>query len=116
VLYATDQTVSRPASAAAVTDGLSRTLLVAEACDREHVGDDSRIAGDSCWACGSNCFPLAARVINSPDFDGFRSRHAEGLFGLFADGHVAFLHDRTDGRVLIAMCTKSGGETDSSGQ
>jgi len=36
--------------------------------------------------------------------------------GLFADGHVASLHDRTDGRVLIAICTKSGGETESLGQ
>jgi hypothetical protein len=30
--------------------------------------------------------------------------------------NVAYLHDRTDGRVLIAICTKGGGETDSPGQ
>jgi len=116
VLYATDQTVSRPASPAAIVDGLSNTLLVAEASDREHVGAETRIAGDTCWACGSNCFPLSARVINTPEFDGFQSKHLNGLFGLFADGHVAFLHDRTDGRVLIAICTKSGGETEAPGQ
>jgi prepilin-type processing-associated H-X9-DG protein len=55
-------------------------------------------------------------VINTPEFDGFQSKHLNGLFGLFADGHVAFLHDRTDGRVLIAICTKSGGETEAPGQ
>ena len=64
VLYATDQTVSRPASPAAIVDGLSNTLLVAEASDREHIGDETRRAGDSCWACGSNCFPLSARAIS----------------------------------------------------
>jgi type II secretory pathway pseudopilin PulG len=37
VLYATDQAVSRPASQAAIVDGRSNTLLVAEASDREHV-------------------------------------------------------------------------------
>ena len=116
VLYATDQTVSRPASPAAILDGLSNTLLVAEASDREHVGDETRSAGDSGWACGSNCFPLSARAINAPEFDGFQSKHPNGLFGLFADGHVASLHDRTDGRVLIAICTKSGGETESRGE
>jgi len=116
VLYATDQTVSRPASPAAIVDGMSNTLLVAEASDREHIGVETRRAGDSSWACGSNCFPLSARVLNVPEFDGFQSKHPNGLFGLFADGHVAYLSDRTDGRVLIAICTKSGGETDSPGQ
>ena len=117
ILYATDKKVQRPASPAAVSDGLSRTLMVTAASDREHEGnDETRKAGDSCWACGSNCFPLSARAINVPEFDGFQSKHPNGLFGLFADGHVAYLHDRTDGRVLIAICTKSGGETDSSGQ
>ena len=72
-------------------DGLSNTLLVAEASDREHIGDETRSAGDNCWACGSNCFPLSARVINSPEFDGFQSKHPSGLFGLFADGHVEAL-------------------------
>ena len=116
VLYATDQAVSRPASPAAIVDGLSHTLLVAEASDREHIGAETRKAGDSCWACGSNCFPLSARVLNVPDFNGFQSKHPNGLFGLFADGHVVYLNDRTDGRVLIAICTKSGGETDSPDQ
>ena len=116
VLHATDQVVPKPSSPAAVSDGLSKTLIVAEACDREHFGDESRSAGDSCWACGSNCFPLSSRVINAPEFDGFRSNHVGGLFGLFADGHVAYLHDQTDSHVLIAICTKSGGEPDSPGQ
>jgi hypothetical protein len=111
ILYATDKKVQRPASPAAVSDGLSRTLMVTEASDREHEGnDETRRAGDSCWACGSNCFPLNARVINVPEVDGFQSKHFDGIYGLFADGHVRFITNRTDAKVLIAISTKSGGE------
>jgi len=111
ILYATDKKVQRPASPAAVSDGLSRTLMVTEASDREHEGnDETRKAGDSCWACGSNCFPLNARVINVPEVDGFQSKHFDGIYGLFADGHVRFITNRTDAKVLIAISTKSGGE------
>ncbi len=117
ILYATDTKVQRPASPAAVSDGLSRTLMVTEASDREHVGsDETRKAGDSCWACGSNCFPLNARVINVPEVDGFQSKHFDGIYGLFADGHVTFITNRTDAKVLIAISTKSGGETESLAQ
>ena len=31
-------------------------------------------------------------------------------YGLFADGHVRFITNRTDAKVLIAISTKSGGE------
>ena len=111
ILYATDTKVQRPASPAAVSDGLSRTLMVTEASDREHEGnDETRKAGDSCWACGSNCFPLNARVINVPEVDGFQSKHFDGIYGLFGDGHVTFITNRTDAKVLIAISTKSGGE------
>jgi prepilin-type N-terminal cleavage/methylation domain-containing protein len=114
ILYATDRKVQRPASPAAVSDGLSRTLMVTEASDREHVGnDETRRAGDSCWACGSNCFPLNARVINVAEVDGFQSKHFDGVYGLFGDGHVTFITNRTDAKVLIAISTKSGGETES---
>ena len=98
ILYATDATYSQPATAASVSDGLSRTLMVAEACDREVIGGpDTHTHGDACWACGNNCFPLNSRVINDPTVDSFRSRHAEGLYGLFGDGHVSFL-------TIASMC------------
>jgi len=113
ILYATDARVKQPASPASVSDGLSKTLMVTEASDREHVGSETRRAGDSCWACGSNCVPLNARVINAPESDGFQSKHIYGIQGLFADGRVSFIHERTDARVLIAISTKSGGETES---
>ena len=64
------------------------------------------------WACGNNCFPLNSRVINDPSVDAFRSLHSGGLNSLYGDGHTSFLSDRLDVRVLIAICTRTGGETE----
>lgn len=101
----------RPATAASVSDGLSKTLLVAEGVDREQVGAADTIrSGDAGWASGFNCFPLNCRVVNVPDVDGFRSMHFGGLYGLFGDGHVHFIGEAIDVPVLIAISTKSGGE------
>ena len=113
ILYATDHEYKLSATAASVSDGLAKTLLVAEAVDREvEGGPDTHLVGDACWACGNNCFPLNSRVINDPSVDGFRSHHAGGLNSLYGDGHISFLNDRLDVRVLIAICTRAGGETE----
>jgi prepilin-type N-terminal cleavage/methylation domain-containing protein/prepilin-type processing-associated H-X9-DG protein len=113
ILYATDHEYKLSATAASVSDGLSKTLLVAEAVDREAVGgEDTHFIGDACWACGNNCFPLNSRVINDPSVDAFRSLHVGGLNSLYGDGHVSFLNDRLDVRVLIAICTRAGGESE----
>jgi prepilin-type N-terminal cleavage/methylation domain-containing protein/prepilin-type processing-associated H-X9-DG protein len=111
ILYATDAEYRHAATAASVSDGLSRTLLVAEAVDRDTSGADSHTHGDACWACGTNCFPLNSRVVNDPSVDGFRSLHTGGINSLYGDGHVSFLDERVDVRVLIAICTRAGGET-----
>jgi len=129
VLYATGTTLyvpgtvpaqqpRLPASVAQVSDGLSKTLLVIEAVDREQVGAaDTRKSGDAGWACGSNCCSLNARVINMPgeNDNGFRSLHIGGIYGLFGDGRVTFISESIDAPSLIAICTKSGGETESAG-
>ena len=113
ILYATDADYKLSATAASVSDGLSKTLLVAEAVDRETVGaPDDHLTGDACWACGNNCFPLNSRVINDPSVDAFRSHHVGGLNCVYGDGHISFLSDRLDVRVLIAICTRTGGETE----
>jgi len=127
VLYATGTAVypmdtlprqqpRQPASAASITDGLSRTLFVTEAVDREQEGRaDTHLSGDACWAHGANCFFLNNRVINVPDADGFKSLHLDGVYGLFGDGRVTFISDRTEPTVLIAISTKSGGEVETLG-
>lgn len=117
VLYATSiRGNTRPASAAMVTDGLSRTLLVTEAVDRpgippdQQIGKPDSVIGGSQWASGYNCVYLGARRINVATNAGFRGPHPGGVNGLFGDGHVAFLSDSTAADVLVAISTKGGGE------
>lgn len=111
VLYATADDCPRPCRAAQVSDGLSKTLLVSEGVDRgfPDMDSESRI-GNARWACGTNCFFLSSPVLNTPMVDGFRSYHLGGVHGLFGDGRVVLLADNTAPEILMAACTKAGGE------
>jgi prepilin-type N-terminal cleavage/methylation domain-containing protein len=111
VLYATAAACPRPCRAAEITDGLSHTLLVTEGVDRGFADSDSLSPiGNAHWACGTNCFLHNSPVLNTREVDGFRSNHLGGVLGLFGDGRVAFMNDQTSPTVLIAACTKAGGE------
>jgi prepilin-type N-terminal cleavage/methylation domain-containing protein len=111
ILYATSRDRPRPCRASEVTDGLSRTLLVSEGVDRGFPDQDSNAPiGNARWACGTNCFFHNAPVLNVPLVDGFRSHHLGGVHGLYGDGHVSFMSEGTAPEVLIAVCTKAGGE------
>ncbi len=111
ILYATSRDCPRPCRAAEVSDGLSRTLLVSEGVDRgfRDMESHERI-GNARWACGTNCFLLSSPVLNTPEVDAFRSNHLGGVHGLYGDGHVSFMTDGAAPEVLIAICTKAGGE------
>jgi len=101
---------THPVTAAAVTDGLGRTLLLAESTDRgpppggEPDPDDP--AGR--WAT-MNCFAQAAAFVNA-DASDIRGPHPGGAQAAFADGRVAFLNEQMDPAVLAAICTRNGGE------
>lgn len=111
ILYATDRKHPLPAKAAMVIDGLSKTIAVTEGVDRGIAGTDTESQiGNSRWSCGTNCFLHNARVINTPDVDGFRSNHLGGVNALFADGRVLFLVDDVAPDIVLAMCTKDGRE------
>lgn len=112
ILYATSRECPRPCRAAEVTDGLSCTLLVSEGVDRGFPDQDSGVPiGNARWACGTNCFFHNAPVLNVPLVDGFRSHHLGGVHGLYGDGRVSFMSEGTAPEVLIAVCTKAGGES-----
>lgn len=129
VLYATGTTLyvpgtvpsQQPRLPASAGAGLRRAVENAPRDRRGRPGTgwraDTRRAGDAGWACGSNCCSLNARVINMPgeNDNGFRSLHLGGIYGLFGDGHVTFISESIDAPSLIAICTKSGGETESAG-
>lgn len=111
ILYATAEDCPRPCRAAEVSDGLSHTLLVSEGVDRGFADMERQTPiGNSHWACGTNCFLHNSPVLNTPTVDGFRSNHLGGVLGLFGDGRVSFMADTTTPAVLIAICTKAGGE------
>lgn len=101
---------ARPVTAAAVTDGLGCTLLLAESTDR---GPPPGVAADpddpaGRWAT-MNCFSQAAAFINA-DAGDIRGPHPGGAQAAFADGRVAFLNEQMDPAVLAAICTRNGGE------
>jgi len=97
-----------PVRAGAVSDGMSSTLLVAEAVDRREPPDAEQPMDSGRWAV-MNCFVQAAPFINARGSQ-FRSNHPQGAHGGFGDGHVAFLNDSMDPGVLSAICTRNGGE------
>lgn len=102
----------RPVAAADVADGLSRTLLVAEAVDRaaDTAAGDPEATGR--WA-RINCFAQSASFVNALGSD-ITSHHPGGAQAACADGRVIFLGDSMDPVVLSALCTRSGGEVDAS--
>lgn len=87
-----------------ITDGLARTLIVAE----DIGGPDSE------WINGRNVF-VQAGGINDPDAwagdNEIRSQHSGGAMALFADGHVQFLANELDVQVLGALITRKGRES-----
>jgi prepilin-type processing-associated H-X9-DG protein len=91
---------SRPVSEADLTDGLDRTLLVAEARQAVPWTKPDEVPFDAAATSGG---------FRTPD-----GAHAGGVNALFADGTVRFIKSRIAPRVLRALLTRDGGETVSS--
>jgi prepilin-type N-terminal cleavage/methylation domain-containing protein/prepilin-type processing-associated H-X9-DG protein len=87
-----------------VTDGLSKTSLIAEASIR-------RAATKSEWVNGLNLFAQEhSTPINGQGLDNeIGSPHPRGASLAFCDGHVQFVAESIDQAVLNAMLTKAGG-------
>lgn len=97
--------------ASAATDGLSQTLLLAEATDRgpapgEPSGENDPIGR---WAV-YNCFAQTEEFINTWKSD-IRSLHPSGAHAAFGDGRVVFLIENMEPTVLSAICSRNGGES-----
>ena len=104
----------RAVKAAAVTDGLSHTLLIGEAVDR----GSATVAGGPADANGRwariNCFAQSEPFVNGAGSE-LSSHHGGGCQVAYADGRAVFLSDTLDPAVLAAICTRAGGEALSSG-
>jgi len=113
LLIPLDVTRQSPVRTAEVTDGLSQTLMVAEAVDR----CDPAIAEEIGFTYGRwawvNHFAQSMPFINMPGSD-IHSHHIGGANVACGDGRVTFLGDATDPAVLAGLCTRNGGETPAS--
>jgi prepilin-type N-terminal cleavage/methylation domain-containing protein/prepilin-type processing-associated H-X9-DG protein len=95
-----------------ITDGLSRTLIVAELTGRGYDTVKSEFRGT--WANGDNVFSLV-HPVNSPNpwatGQTIFSDHPGGAQILLCDGSVHFMSDDTDLNLLFALASKADGET-----
>lgn len=92
----------------AITDGLSNTISIAESADGSPESSGR-------WACGRNCFSQN-HSLNYGKSDGMRSLHSVGVHALFLDGHAQLIAKSVNVRVLGALCTRSGAETEINGE
>ncbi len=86
-----------------ITDGLSFTIAVAE-----DVGGP-----DSEWINGRNVFVQAHGINDSAAWIGdneIRSLHTSGAMVLYIDGHVKFVTESIDKRLLGSLITRAGRE------
>ncbi|QDT08964.1 DUF1559 domain-containing protein [Planctomycetes bacterium K23_9] len=91
----------RPIRFRDITDGLSRTVMIAE---------DANFP-DGQWINARNLFDQAFPINKAPPFENdIRSQHIGGAMVLFADGSVSFLTEQMDLQLLAAICTRNGNE------
>ena len=95
-----------PLSLGGIADGASHTIAVAECADRE-------ASRGGAWVSGFNCFshdngPVNPR--NNRNGEIF-SWHSRGAYVGFVDGAVRFLPQETNVKIVGAVCTRSGGES-----
>ena len=86
-----------------VSDGTSKTLLVAESAERtadEHGN----------WADGLQLVSHNTGPVNAAKGEIY-SVHPGGAYAALADGSALFLAESTDPLVLGAYCTRNAGET-----
>ena len=87
-----------------VFDGQSQTAIIGECTGRDH-------RHDSQWANGNNIFDHQYnRHPNESQDNELFSDHPGGINITFADGHVTFLSEHIDLKILQAILTKAGHE------
>ena len=126
---ATGQSLSyRKARFAAVTDGLSHTLLIGERGGRPDLCETGKSENpypyvghpsppdsqQAAWGISTNFWWLVFRheqIVNQTNATGIYGFHPGGANVAFADGSVRFLTDSTSADVLAAMATRAEGDS-----
>ena len=95
----------KPVKALQVTDGLTRTVMIAECTGRDATYNSE-------WANGQNIYDQwHANPINRSQDNEIWSDHPGQAGVVFADCHVEFIHESVAQSVLIALLTRAGGES-----
>jgi len=93
--------IGKTVSIRQIKDGTSNTIVIGESTDWP----------DGQWINGRNLFDQAFAIGKAPPFENDLSSKHPGLAGsCFADGHVDFLSNAIDKKILAALCTRAGGE------
>jgi hypothetical protein len=90
-----------PITLSSVTDGLSNTISISEATDRE--------PDDGLWASGASTLLHFQGTVNST-WNGIYSFHPGGALAARLDGSCTFLSSTIDETTLGALLTRSGNE------
>lgn len=115
--------VARAIGPQQITDGLSKTMIVAEIDGRGYNDSKSPPQFRGVWADGHNVFAVKEQINldQSVDVNGVAtpiqwtsdeiySQHPGGANVLFCDGSVHYLPDSLDVSILCALTTRAGGE------
>jgi prepilin-type processing-associated H-X9-DG protein len=86
-----------------ITDGASRTIVVAECNDRA-------LDAGGRWISGFNIISQDNGGVALAPGGEIYSLHAGGANVAFADGHTLFLSTAVEPKVVGALCTRNGGE------
>lgn len=91
---------------AAVQDGASQTIAIAEGVSVEE-------GNQGYWACGFHCFSHEDGGINELFLpaDEITSHHPGGANAVMCDGSVHLLTEDIDADVVAALCTRNASET-----
>ncbi|HEX6960374.1 MAG TPA: DUF1559 domain-containing protein [Lacipirellula sp.] len=99
-----------------VTDGTSNTVLLGECAGRDvNVFNAQGVNTPDphlFWADGDHAFAHHEDVINDTPKDELYSDHPNGLHLGMADASVRFLFDTVDKKIIDALATRAGEETD----
>ncbi len=113
--------IGAPIGPQQITDGLSKTMIVAELAGRGY--NDSKAELRGVWADGNNVFAISGTInqtgtenINGIDVptqwthDEIYSEHPGGANCLFCDGSVHFLPETMDSGLIQALASRDAGE------
>jgi prepilin-type N-terminal cleavage/methylation domain-containing protein/prepilin-type processing-associated H-X9-DG protein len=97
-----------------ITDGLSKTILIAEKAGFPNLYFNGSVADNSPWGGGvwaaGELGGFGKARVNWSNFPSIYSFHTGGAHIGMCDGSVKLLSDETSTEIVVALCSRAGGE------